>query len=152
MTTATKICPCIVCGAEVEVTKFASASKVKCELCKNGGSNTEATEKPIPDVQQSFGGLTHRTGPRIDGQPSKALRNLCCPHHPDKPMTVIGVNKSELWGDQVTLQCREKECYTVVVILERQQFPLRTKVHGDGYEPDDIIEALANDEIREFFK
>jgi predicted RNA-binding Zn-ribbon protein involved in translation (DUF1610 family) len=34
-----KMCPCIVCGTQVEVTKFATPDKVKCPACKGKSSN-----------------------------------------------------------------------------------------------------------------
>ena len=38
-----KICSCIMCGVDVEVTKFATASKVKCDKCKGGKSSRPST-------------------------------------------------------------------------------------------------------------
>ena len=122
----TKICKCIICEKEVRVSKFMTPSKVRCDECK----------KRQEEQRKSFGGPSR--GPRIDGQPNKALRKLGCPYHPDQAMKIIGVIKGE-WGDIVSLQCRVPGCWCVVQISEQQQGPLRTKASGLGLEPDDII-------------
>lgn len=81
------------------------------------------------------------SGPRIDGQPNKALARLACPHHPHKMMKVIGVIKSG-WGDMVDLQCQE--CYTRVQITDRPKngYPVQTTACGTDFEPIEIISAL----------
>lgn len=131
-----KIVECISCGKEVEVSVFASSAKTKCDDCKGGNKVTTTMTRN----ENGFDGRKH--GPRIDGPlDNDSLNRLCCPHHPDKPMTIIGVIKSD-WGDQITYQCREKGCYTVVQISEQSTMPLRTRIHGIGFEIDDVFLAL----------
>lgn len=127
MSKKTKIVKCVGCGKDIEVSKFMSALKARCQDCKNGsrrGSSSNTSKAP-----------------RIDGPPNKALSRLCCPYHPDHRMTVIGVIKSSKWGDIVSLQCRVDGCWTLVQISEqhRHMGPLRSKVHGIGFESEEDV-------------
>lgn len=126
----TKTVKCVGCGKDIEVSKFMSALKARCQDCKNSGRRSNSSN--------SSNNISR--GPRIDGPPSKALSRLCCPYHPDNRMTVIGVIKSK-WGDIVSLQCRVDGCWTLVQISEQQRHmgPLRSKVHGIGFESDDDV-------------
>jgi len=126
-TKKTKQAICTGCGKQTEVSLFMSALKAKCDDCKTG-------KQP----QQGSNGFRPLTGPRIDGHPNAALRNLCCPYHTQKPMSIIGVVKSD-WGDVVTLQCREEGCWLMVKISEQQRSAVKTTASGLSYTPDDIL-------------
>lgn len=142
--TKTKDAICNVCGESMQINVLASLKTAKCEPCK-------ANKKQAVKVVEHNGNPSvygeNQNGPRIDGRPNKAFENLGCPHHPQNKMLIIGVVKNELWGDLITLQCRQKGCWTVVNISEqsKRSGPLRTRVHGDGYEVDDIINRLSED-------
>lgn len=127
---------CMMCGDNIKIHIYASAKKAICDGCKSQDT----------DIVEDLPTKDDLKGPRIDGKPNKALRKLCCPHHADTPMQVIGVIKGD-WGDLISLQCRIKGCWTLVQISEQQAkmgHPLRTKCHGDGYEkdPDALIQHL----------
>lgn len=101
-----------------------------------------------PEVDQgtmtAYGESTR--GPRIDGQPNKALARLSCPHHSHQPMKIIGVIKSS-WGDMIDFQCQE--CFTRVQITDRPKngYPLQTTACGTDFEPADIINKLDEGDI-----
>ena len=142
------------CGKEIQIHIYASAKKCKCDDCKQG--KVRQVTQPAPVPKSSPDGFFQRDpGPRIDGRPNKALERLCCPYHHDIPMKVIGVIRSENWGDIVTLQCRRPGCWLVVNISEQSKHigPLRTKSHGDGFEPDmdpgEIKRLLAEGKLSE---
>lgn len=123
----TKQVACIECGKQTEVGLFTSAAKAKCEGCK-----------VAKDAQVDETGFRPLVGPRIDGQPNMALRSLCCPYHTKKPMSIIGVVKSD-WGDVVTFQCREDGCWLLVKISEQQKGAVKTTASGLSYTPDDVL-------------
>ena len=141
---------CIECGKEIQIHIYASAKKCRCDDCKRGRTRRTTQPASTPKPNQFFKG---GPGPRIDGRPNRALEKLCCPYHPDTPMKVIGVIRSENWGDLVTLQCRQPGCWLVVNISEQTKGPLRTKSHGDGFEPDmdpeEIKRLLAEGKLSE---
>ena len=143
---------CIECGKEIQIHIYASAKKCRCDDCKRKRAKrvTQPAPTPKPNSSEFF---QRKPGPRIDGRPNRALEKLCCPYHPDIPMKIIGVIKSEIWGDIVTLQCRQPGCWLVVNISEQSKGPLRTKSHGDGYEPDmdpeEIKRLLAEGKLSE---
>ena len=145
MSKKTKQAECIECGEVITISLFASAKKARCDECKKDRKKNKKSDQQNHLIQKADDdistidentGLTR--GARIDGRPNKALENLSCPYHPDKKMKLIGVIKDDMWGDIVTLQCREEGCWLVVEISEqsRRTGPLRTKSHGIGVEPD----------------
>ena len=143
---------CIDCGKEIQIHIYASAKKCRCDDCKrNRGKVKRATQSAPTSGPDKF--FQNNSGPRIDGRPNRALEKLCCPYHHDVPMKVIGVIRSENWGDIVTLQCRRPGCWLVVSISEQTKGPLRTKSHGDGFEPDmdpeEIKRLLAEGKLSE---
>ena len=56
----TKVCPCVGCGEPVTVTKFATASKVLCEKCKNTGVKPSVTTPQLKQDKSNskYGGDT----------------------------------------------------------------------------------------------
>lgn len=141
---------CVECGKDIQIHIYASAKKCKCDDCKRGIAKHVAQLSQTLNPGEFFQG---DSGPRIDGRPNRALEKLCCPYHHDIPMKVIGVIRSEGWGDLVTLQCRRPGCWVVVNISEQTKGPLRTKSHGDGFEPDmdpeEIKRLLAEGKLSE---
>ena len=142
----TKQAQCVECGKDIKIHIYASPKTCKCEDCKLGGmSNSE---------QEDYNNI-NMSGPRIDRQPNKALQTLGCPHHPDHPMKLVGVIHSPMWGDIISMQCRQPGCWLVVNISEQSKNagPLRTRGHGDGYEvdltADEIKDKLASGEIHQ---
>lgn len=105
----TKECPCVVCGATVTVTKFATPSKVKCPECKahktkvvdENGFVSEPTQMP------QWGDIRDRE-----------LRNLTCLSC-GTDMVLTQVVKSERWGDIVRCQC--PKCLLTISISEQSR-------------------------------
>lgn len=155
MSKRTKPAKCVVCGKDIEITVFGSLKTCKCDECKGGNikaatPTTEAKEDTTERHETVYG--EKMTGPRIDGKPNKALRNLCCPYHPQHPMDIVGVIKNDHWGDIVSFQCRQKGCYAVVQISEQSKMsgPLRTTACGTSFEQDDLVETLREGKMDDF--
>lgn len=87
----TKDCPCVVCGKMVNVTKFATVAKVKCEDCKNGNTNLPPEERP--DYYPQWGDVT-----------DKELRHLTCLSC-GTDLELCAVTKSDQFGDIIRCQC-----------------------------------------------
>lgn len=158
MSAKTKVCPCVDCGENVEVSKFMSALKVKCEKCKTGEKPVEVVaekESNTPPPVKAAEVKKEESAPigsgRIDGKPNRALMNLCCPFHPHERMHIVGVIKSERWGDIVDFQCRVRGCWCKVSVSQQNQRigPVKTSGDGLGWEPDVTIEQIKNGEARE---
>jgi hypothetical protein len=146
---------CIDCGVAIEINVLASLKTARCAVCKTGGKFADvryddepaAVADPV-DEPEPAGRVTvygeSMTGPRIDGAPNKALARLACPYHPHKTMNVIGVIRNDHWGDIVSMQCREKGCWTVIQISEQSRIsgPWRTTVDGTTFEPEDLLESV----------
>lgn len=141
---------CIDCGKEITVSLFASPKKTRCSECK--GSSTPAPATPaaaehIPNTEKPA---------RLDRQPNKALHNLNCPYCKTS-MTLISVIHSPMWGDMITMQCRNRGCYIKVEINERDKIeaPIMATPCGTGYDvamtPEALLEALAAGDISKNF-
>jgi hypothetical protein len=161
MSDKTKVCKCVDCGTNVEVSKFMSATKVKCSECKEGRKTISEPQKeengptttPEPQKTREIPRKAKEDIPiapvgvgRVDGKPNKALMNLCCPFHTYQKMEIIGVIKSEKWGDIVDFQCRVRGCWCKVTISQQNQHIGPVKTTGDGleYEADEVLEQLKN--------
>lgn len=101
----TKTCQCVVCGKGVEVTKFATPSKVKCEECKNINSNVPQEDRPEQIVTWS-------------DVRDVELRNICCLSC-GEPMDLKVLVKSDQFGDVLTAQC--PSCYLVIQLSEQNR-------------------------------
>lgn len=158
---------CIDCGKEITVSVFASPKKARCQECKGGGARPETIEEapvpapttppertPAPEAIEQE--TTAEKPARLDKQPNKALQNLNCPYC-KTPMTLISVIHSSMWGDMITMQCRNKGCYIKVEINERDRIeaPIKATPCGTGYDvamtPEALLEALAAGDISKNF-
>lgn len=143
---------CIDCGTEITVSLFASPKKSRCNECK--GNSTREKTTPAPDAAEQ--GTTTEQPARLDRQPNKALHNLNCPYC-KTPMTLISVMHSPMWGDMITMQCRNRGCYIKVEINERDKIeaPIMATPCGTGYDiampPEELLEALAAGDISKEF-
>lgn len=152
---------CIDCGKEITVSIFASPKKARCQECKAGGTQPESIEEhvqqeeaPAPEVIENEAEIEKPA--RLDRQPNKALQNLNCPYC-KTPMTLISVIHSSMWGDMITMQCRNKGCYIKVEINERDRIeaPIKATPCGTGYDvamtPEALLESLAAGDISKNF-
>lgn len=157
----TKDAKCVICGVDFQASLFASLKTCRCDDCKGsrkaedigdiGGINPSIELMAKPQKVAVVDYSEKVNGPRIDGEPNRALARLACPLHPYKQMAVIGVIKSS-WGDILDFQCREKGCYTRVSITERPRngYPMQTTGCGTDYEPTDALDAIENGNIAEW--
>ena len=142
---------CIDCGKEITVSLFASPKKSRCSECK--GDNTRT---PAPAAAAAEHTPNTEKPARVDRQPNKALQNLNCPYC-KTPMTLISVLHSPIWGDMITMQCRNRGCYIKVEINERDKIeaPIMATPCGTGYDvamtPAELLEALAAGDISKNF-
>lgn len=143
---------CIDCGKEITVSLFASPKKSKCPECK-GNTQGKTLTAPVVAIEQ---GTTTEQPARLDRQPNKALHSLNCPYC-KTPMTLISVLHSPMWGDMITMQCRNRGCYIKVEINERDKIeaPITATPCGTGYDiampPEELLEALAAGDISKEF-
>ena len=127
---ATKICKCINCGDDVEVTKFMSASKVLCNKCKgvsvSSGTSNRAEFKvdkskfknikmpPIEEYEMNGGMIAN-----------KRLQKVICPacgHEYMKPIMIIDWSP---FGLVIQYQC--PDCMTTINLSEQTRVPI--KIH-----------------------
>lgn len=127
----TKICQCINCGEDVEVTKFMSASKVLCNKCKGVSVSSSSSNRaemvvdrskfnkikmpPIEEYEMSGGMIAN-----------KRLQKVVCPacgHEYMKPTMIIDWSQ---FGLIIQYQCMD--CYTVIDLSEQARRPI--KIHS----------------------
>lgn len=84
-----KVCPCVFCDEEVEVTKFASPAKVRCEEHKD-----RKIPRNIIEIQES------------------PLAEAVCPQDPTHSVEIKKWISSQR-GDVVTHQCHD--CLTIIM-------------------------------------
>lgn len=143
---------CIDCGKEITVSLFASPKKSRCPECKN---NTQRKTSPAPATTTEYGTTTEQPA-RMDRQPNKALHQLNCPYC-KTPMTLISVMNSPMWGDMITMQCRNRGCYIKVEINERDKIeaPITATPCGTGYDiamsSEELLKALESGDISRKF-
>lgn len=143
---------CVGCGKVIQINVLASLKTAKCDECKGGKRQDVPRETDGEEAEHTTAYGESLVGPRIDGKPNRALARLCCPYHPHRQMDIIGVIKNDHWGDIVSMQCRERGCWTVVQISEqaRNVGPWRTTVDGTSFEPDDLLGYLNNGRMNEW--
>lgn len=69
----TKICKCVCCGVDVEVTKFASAQKVKCESCKTSGAEANSEILQSAKAEQN----AKKEARHVDGVVGDKKKSTC---------------------------------------------------------------------------
>jgi DNA-directed RNA polymerase subunit RPC12/RpoP len=89
----------------VTVTKFATASKVKCSDCKNGNPDIPPEDRP-PQYPQ-WGDVNDRE-----------LRNLTCLSC-GHDLELLAVTKSDMFGDVIYTQC--PHCFLKISISEQNR-------------------------------
>lgn len=130
---ATKICKCIKCGADVEVSKFMSEQKVLCDNCKGGSSAKKIVNAGRLKVDRSkFGEVQMAPMEEYEMNEgvinNRRLREVPCPscgHEYMKPLMVIDWSQ---FGMIINYQCQK--CYTTMTISEQTRRPL--KVYNPG--------------------
>lgn len=68
----TKVCPCVCCGKDVTVTKFASAAKVMCDECKTSGAT------PNPELVASAAKAKRTASRSAYGSDTKVCKCIKC--------------------------------------------------------------------------
>lgn len=122
----TKECPCIVCGATVTVTKFATLSKVKCPDCKAHKTRIIDENGFVSEPMQM---------PQWGDVRDRELRNLTCLSC-GTDMTLTQVIKSDRWGDIIKCQC--PKCLLTISISEQsRKNKWKHKPVPVGYMPSD---------------
>lgn len=124
----TKICQCINCGEDVEVTKFMSASKVLCNKCKGVSSSSSNRAEMVVD-RSKFNKIKmppieeyEMNGGMIA---NKRLQKVVCPacgHEYMKPIMIIDWSP---FGLVIQYQCTD--CYTTINLSEQTREPI--KIH-----------------------
>ena len=127
---ATKICKCINCGEDVEVTKFMSASKVLCNKCKGVSDSSNTSHRVSMVVDKSK--LSKINMPPIEEYEmnggmiaNKRLQKVVCPacgHEYMKPIMIIDWSP---FGLVIQYQC--PDCYTSINLSEQTREPI--KIH-----------------------
>lgn len=133
----TKICQCINCGVDVEVTKFASAAKVLCADCRDDGS--PSYEGSVNrNVRIDMGKLDRSVIPPLEeyiAQPlmtNKALRDVECMSCGHKPMRILKVLDWSIFGLIVHYQC--PECGLLVSVSEQTKHQIKVYEPGALYD------------------
>lgn len=68
----TKVCPCVCCGKDVTVTKFASAAKVMCNECKTSGAT------PNPELVAGAAKSKRMASRSVYGADTKVCKCIKC--------------------------------------------------------------------------
>lgn len=132
---ATKILPCTKCGNDVEVTKFASASKVICDECKgeSGGyaQHGEIILNPVINLKKLDRNVVptldeYRTTPELIN--NVALRNVRCPACNHEYMKILKVMDWSTFGLVLHYQCTK--CKLLVSVSEQSK--RMVKYNNDG--------------------
>ena len=135
----TKILPCIKCGKDVEVTKFASAAKVICDECKgeSGGyaQHDEIVLNPIIHMDKLDRNIIpeleeyHTTSALIN---NSALRNIKCPACGHEYMKILRVMDWSTFGLVAHYQC--PKCKLLVSVSEQTKILLKSFGEGMVYD------------------
>jgi hypothetical protein len=143
----TKICQCIKCGKDVEVTKFASAAKVMCDECKGITHDSEGGSITLQPLKIDLSKLDKNTMPSIDDYhalPSlisnRRLREVKCPACGHESMRILRVIDWSAFGLIINYQC--PNCDLLVNVSEQCNHQL--KVHSTGLSYDYSGAAIDN--------
>lgn len=127
---ATKVCQCINCGKDVEVSKFMSASKVLCDECKGVSVSSDIPAMKIDRSKLDAVNIAPLEEYEVNGGviENRRLREIPCPkcgHNYIKPLSVIDWSQ---YGLLVHYQC--PECYLTMTISE--QTKSKMKIYSPG--------------------
>lgn len=120
----TKVCKCINCGKDVNVTKFASASKVLCDECKGESGGYAQADGVITNPVIDLNKLDRNVVPTLDEYnvtpvlfANRALREVKCPACGHEHMKILKVMDWSTFGLIVHYQCQK--CKLLVSISEQ---------------------------------
>lgn len=147
----TKICQCIKCGKDVEVTKFASAAKVLCDECKDAGE--KPTQKYIEGMTKfniDMNKLDRNVVPTIENYTvvpqliaNKKLREVICPACGKSHMKIVKVLDWNPMGLIVHYQCQE--CLLLLTLSEQANKLVTMNNNGAFYDySGDAIEDMTS--------
>lgn len=127
---ATKICQCINCGKDVEVSKFMSASKVLCNECKGVSVSSDIPAMRIDKSRLGAVSIAPLEEYDVNGGviENRRLREIPCPkcgHNYIKPLSVIDWSQ---YGMIISYQC--PECYLTMTLSEQTKYKM--KVYNPG--------------------
>ena len=127
---ATKICQCINCGKDVEVSKFMSASKVLCNECKGVSVSSDIPTMRIDKSRLGAVSIAPLEEYDVNGGviENRRLREIPCPkcgHNYIKPLSVIDWSQ---YGMLISYQC--PECYLTMTLSEQTKYKM--KVYNPG--------------------
>ena len=127
---ATKVCQCINCGKDVEVSKFMSASKVLCNECKGVSVSSDIPSMKIDKSKLGAVNIAPLEEYEVNGGviANKRLREVVCPkcgHEYMKPLSVIDWSQ---YGLLISYQC--PECYLTMTISEQTKYKM--KIYNPG--------------------
>ncbi len=136
----TKICQCIKCGADVTVTKFASASKVVCDDCKGDdpgmySAKNEIVLNPVIDLKKLDRNVVpvleeYKTTPALIG--NSQLRNVTCPACGHKYVKILKVLDWSTHGLIIHYQC--PHCKLLVSLSEQCKHLIRYQCMGEMFD------------------
>ena len=151
----TKILPCITCGKDVTVTKFASAAKVQCPECKGEGSGSysEYKESVNTNLKINMKKLDRAVIPPLEEYvatpalvANPALREVECPACGHKHLKILKTIDWSSFGLIIHYQCHA--CKLIVSISEQATHLIRTYEDGDMYDySGSSIESLTESAI-----
>ena len=127
---ATKVCKCINCGKDVEVSKFMSASKVLCNECKGVSVSSDMPVMKIDKSKLGAVSIAPLDEYEVNGGviENRRLREIPCPkcgHNYIKPLSVIDWSQ---YGMIISYQC--PECYLTMTLSEQTKYKM--KVYNPG--------------------
>lgn len=135
----TKVLPCIKCGKEVTVTKFASAAKVLCDECKgeSGGyaQRGEIVTNPIINLKK----LDRSVVPTLEEYSvtpalfnNRALRKVKCPACGHDQMKILKVLDWSIFGLIIHYQC--PTCKLLMSVSEQTKRMVHYRNDGDMFD------------------
>lgn len=132
----TKICKCIDCGADVEVSKFMSAEKVRCDKCKTEQHSRSISVNYEDDEQINMGAgsitrASRRHYPNVGIIANSRLRKVKCPACGHEHMEVIRILDGSRFGLIISYQC--PSCFIFATFSEQH----RRMIHD--YEIDGLV-------------
>lgn len=123
-TSRTKICKCIDCGVDVEVSKFMSAEKVRCDKCKGEQHSRSISMNCDEDEDEQINtGSIVRTlnkhHPNTSVIANSRLRKVKCPACGYEHMKVIRILDGSRFGLVISYQC--PSCFIFATFSEQHR-------------------------------